>query len=79
MFAKRPVSYISVICRMRISTTIHVYKRHIEMRKGMCQPGQQPLTATEKYGEVGRDQNFIVFFCSGYDIILFSENYTGTF
>jgi uncharacterized metal-binding protein len=49
------------------------------MRKGMCQPGQQPLTATEKYGEVGRDQNFIVFFCSGYDIILFSENYTGTF
>ena len=29
------------------------------MRERLCQPSPRPLTATEKYGELGRDKRFV--------------------
>ena len=34
------------------------------MRERLGQPSQRPLTATEKYGELGRDKRF----CSSYNV-----------
>ena len=63
ILALRLANSIAAIFWTRTRSIKHTNYRYIELRKGMDQPDQRHLTATEKNGELARDEK--LSFCSG--------------
>ena len=66
ILALRLANSSAAIFWTRTRSIKHTHYRYIEMRKGMDQPDQRHLTATEKNGELARDEK--LSFRSGYNV-----------
>jgi len=75
ILALRLASSIAAIFWTRTCSIKHT--NYIEMRKGMDQPNQRHLTATEKDEELAWDEK--LSFCGGYNVPTLSLNLHQTF
>ena len=66
ILALRLANSIAAIFWTRTRLIKHTHYRYIEMKKVMDQPDQRHLTATEKNGELARDET--LSFCSGCNV-----------